>query len=135
MWTYTLFLQILSMTLTASIVILFVLVARLLLKPAPKLFSYVLWAVVLFRLLCPVSIGSTLSLLNIIDVPVSEAGSVDDIPQNIVRVEYPAVQIPASGISETISGSLLQSGKQLGADSLETPISMLAFIWLIGIAG
>lgn len=42
-----------NMSLTASVVILAVLAVRLLLRRAPKVFSYALWAVVLFRLLCP----------------------------------------------------------------------------------
>lgn len=45
-----------NMSLTASVVILAVLAVRLLLRRAPKVFSYALWAVVLFRLLCPVSV-------------------------------------------------------------------------------
>ena len=50
-----LFILVLNMTLTGSVVILAVLLARLLLKRASGIFSYALWAVVLFRLLCPVS--------------------------------------------------------------------------------
>ena len=57
------FLQILHMSLTASIAILFVLLARLILKSAPKVFSYALWSVVLFRLVCPFSFESVLSLV------------------------------------------------------------------------
>ena len=41
----------LNMSLTASAVILCVLLVRLLLCRAPRVFSYALWAVVLFRLL------------------------------------------------------------------------------------
>lgn len=59
----TLFLQILKMSLTASYVILFVIAARLLLKKAPKIFSYTLWIVVLFRLICPFSFESIFSLI------------------------------------------------------------------------
>ena len=51
-----------NMSLTASVVILAVLAVRLLLRRAPKVFSYALWAVVLFRLLCPVSVTSAVSL-------------------------------------------------------------------------
>ena len=40
------FSTVLNMSITAGIAILFVLVARLLLKKAPKVFSYALWAVV-----------------------------------------------------------------------------------------
>ncbi len=58
-----LFQEILQMSITGSFVILFVLVARLLLKRAPKIYSYLLWALVLFRLLCPVTISSSFSLI------------------------------------------------------------------------
>ena len=54
--TEALFPTVLNMSLTASAVILVVLLARFLLRRAPKVFSYALWAVVLFRLLCPVSL-------------------------------------------------------------------------------
>lgn len=59
---YELLPRIFNMSVTAGIVILFVLLARLLLRRAPKVFSYALWSVVLFRLLCPVSL---LSLIHI----------------------------------------------------------------------
>ncbi len=51
----TIFFQILDLTREASVVILIVLLARLLLKKAPKIFSYALWSIVLFKLLCPFS--------------------------------------------------------------------------------
>lgn len=59
------FLQVLNMSYTASYVILAVLLVRLLLKKAPKSFSYALWSVVLFRLVCPWSFESAFSLLSI----------------------------------------------------------------------
>ena len=43
------FAKILNMSITGSIVIAVVLLARLFLKRAPKIYSYALWAVVLFR--------------------------------------------------------------------------------------
>ena len=58
-----LFLTILKMSITASYVILFVLIIRMLLKKSPKIFSYSLWAVVLFRLICPISFESKISLI------------------------------------------------------------------------
>lgn len=58
-----LFSKILSMSFTSCFVILFVLLARLPLKKAPKIFSYALWSVVLFRLVCPFSFESVLSLI------------------------------------------------------------------------
>ena len=57
------FSAVLTMSLTGSLVILIVMAMRLLLKKAPKIFSYVLWLVVLFRLLCPVSLVSEFSMI------------------------------------------------------------------------
>ena len=58
----TVFLSVLNMSATASVVIAAVLLVRALLKKAPKKYSYLLWAVVGFRLCCPVSLSSALSL-------------------------------------------------------------------------
>lgn len=67
---YRIFSQILSMSLTGSVVILFVLLARWALKKSPRIFSYGLWAIVLFRLLCPVAPASELSLMNLLPDPI-----------------------------------------------------------------
>lgn len=61
------FSKILSMSLSAVFVIAGVLLLRLLLKKAPRKYSYFLWLLVFFRLLCPFTIESPLSL-----VPVKE---------------------------------------------------------------
>ena len=59
------FLYVVKMSLTAGCVVPVVLLIRLLLKKAPKKYSYLLWSVVGFRLLCPVSFSSRISLFNI----------------------------------------------------------------------
>lgn len=112
------------MSLTAGIVIILVLLTRLLLKKAPKIFSYTLWAVVLFRLLCPVSISSELSLLGIFHSPTVTKGSITYVPTDIVHIENPQVDLPLPGISQAINESLPQG---------EVPIIVATFIWLCGI--
>lgn len=62
------FIRLLNMSLTASLVILIVLFARIGLRKMPKIFSYVLWGVVLFRLLCPISFSSTFSFLGTLKI-------------------------------------------------------------------
>lgn len=57
------FRQLLSMSLTALPVMAVVLAARFLLRKAPKKFSYLLWAVVAFRLVCPVSFSTPVGLV------------------------------------------------------------------------
>ena len=58
-----LFLMVLSMSGTASLVILLVLLLRLSLRKAPRVFSYALWAAVLFRLLCPITFVSPVGII------------------------------------------------------------------------
>lgn len=76
------FMQIVGMSLRGSLVILAVMLIRLLLKRAPKIYSYLLWAVVLFRLLCPVSISSPISVVPEIPVP-----SVVHVPTQTATVQ------------------------------------------------
>ncbi|MDE6844525.1 MAG: M56 family metallopeptidase [Lachnospiraceae bacterium] len=64
----TIFTSILNMSLTAGYCIVAVILLRFLLKRQPKILSYLLWSVVLFRLLCPVSLSSEFSLLRM-DLP------------------------------------------------------------------
>jgi len=66
MWR-SLFQSVLKMSLMAGVAVIVVLAARLLLRRAPKIFSYALWAIVLFRLCCPVSVSSSLSLFGVLE--------------------------------------------------------------------
>ena len=59
------FRQIMQMSVSASYVILAVLLCRLLLKHAPKKYSYLLWSVAGFRLCFPFSVSSVLSIFNL----------------------------------------------------------------------
>ena len=126
-----------NMSLTASVVICIVLVLRLILKKVPKVVSYALWSVVLFRLLCPISIESDFSFFNLLDTPTKDSGTVSSvieyIPENIVHTEYPSVTMPIPGISNVINEALPQGQEQLVADPLEAPTSFATYIWMIGI--
>ena len=81
--------QVLDMTRIGSLVILLVLIVRFFLKKAPKIFSYALWAVVLFRLLCPVSIPS----------PVSVMPELESIAQSYTLAE---ADIPPAGVGVAV---------------------------------
>lgn len=126
-----------NMSLTASVVICIVLVLRLILKKVPKVVSYALWSVVLFRLLCPISIESDFSFFNLLDTPTKDSGTVSSvieyIPENIVHTEYPSVTMPIPGISNVINEALPKGQEQLVADPLEAPTSFATYIWMIGI--
>lgn len=59
----TIFSKVLDMSIVGGLVIACVLFARLFFKSAPKVFSYALWSVALFRLLCPVIFEANFSLM------------------------------------------------------------------------
>jgi beta-lactamase regulating signal transducer with metallopeptidase domain len=74
------FLKVLNMSVTAGYVILAVLAVRLLLFRAPKKYAYLLWSVVLFRLVCPVSLPSQLSVFGLKPFDMSAAQSLGAEP-------------------------------------------------------
>ena len=131
--------KLLNMSLTGAIAIVCVLLLRLMLKKVPKVISYCLWAVVLFRLLCPVSITSGLSLFGLLEAPstdtISGTSSMEYVPENIVHTEFPEVTIPVPGVSEMINSTLPQGREQLVADPLEAPVTIGTCVWLFGVLG
>lgn len=132
-----LFPVVLNMSLTASIIIAFVLLARLLLKKAPKVFSYALWAVVLFRLLCPVSVSAGVSLLGMLDAPVRETASVTSsveyVQPQLTAGTDPQADLSPSGAGEVGNEALSQGEKPPAAEPWATPISVLTCVWFAGI--
>ena len=136
--TYELLPIILNMTLTASVVILFVLLYRLLMRKAPRIFSYVLWLVVLFRLLCPVSLTADFSLMGLLDTPVTEVtthtSAAAYVPQDVVHDPAPAVDLPVPGVGEVVTDALPQGEEQMVADPLEAPMAIATMVWMTGAA-
>lgn len=133
-----LFSKILDMSLTGSVVILFVLAARLLLKKAPKVYSYALWAVVLFRLLCPVSLSAPVSLLGFTDVTVmSSSGPVTEGEGITTSVTYLPVEYVYSTAEEKALPEITEGHTKVepaGKVSGLEPMTMVAWIWLAGVA-
>lgn len=117
------FAKILNMSITGSIVIAVVLLARLFLKRAPKIYSYALWAVVLFRLLCPLSITAGLSVLKPIPVTTTPG---------ISAVSYQSV---AQSVQENTPAPIRQQvvpAQTAQTDMKPSPMQIAAYIWLAG---
>jgi beta-lactamase regulating signal transducer with metallopeptidase domain len=132
MW-YSFLPKVLNMSLTASMIILFVLLVRLVLKRAPKVFSYLLWAVVLFRLLCPVTLTSSISLLGILEVPVTQTSTVDIVQVNNVHTEAPTTEVLVPDVGAGIHETPIQGKELHAADPLGIPIRIATYLWLLGI--
>ena len=97
----SIFMQVLDMSKTASIVILVVLLARLLLKKVPKVFSYALWAVVLFRLLCPFTFEVTVSIMPEM-ASVSQDYSLSEAPISVLG----AAEAAYHAVGDALNGGL-----------------------------
>jgi beta-lactamase regulating signal transducer with metallopeptidase domain len=119
------FLQILNMSFTGGIVIVFVFLARLFLKKAPKVFSYALWSVVLFRLVCPFSFESVLSLL---------PTKVNPISQDIAYMQTPQIDTGLTVIDNVLNPILPAAAPQASINPLQIWIFIGSLIWLLGIA-
>ena len=80
------FLEIVNMSISASWIVLAVLLLRLLLKKAPKWITVLLWGIVAVRLICPISIESAMSLM-----PSSETINTDIMIEGNSMVENDSV--------------------------------------------
>lgn len=72
---YGIFNRILDMSVAGGIAALAVLAIRVLIRRAPKKYAYLLWGIVLFRLLCPVSLPSRFSVLNLAGIAAESNGA------------------------------------------------------------
>ena len=139
-----LFIRILNMSMTGALIILAVLALRLLLRRAPRIFSYGLWAVVLFRLLCPISFESRFSLLGVLNAPV-EKGTMEYISgteRNAPAAETTFAQtssseemIPDPAAGRNTAPGAKESGKvqRTVSETLRGLLPAGAAVWLAGV--
>lgn len=118
------FLQILNLSFTASFVILFVLIARLFLKKAPRWISYALWGVVLFRLICPFTFQGIWSLIPVHTEPLSP---------DILTAQTPQVSTGLPLINSAINSSLPVPQTGASVNPLQVWSAVGTGIWLAGL--
>lgn len=120
------FLQIINMSISASYIVLAVLLLRPLLRRAPKWINGILWGIVAVRLICPFSVESMLSL-----IPSAEVVSPD-----IMMDQTPSINsgIPiVNAVVNPMIGSSFAPDPTTSANPLQLWIPMLALIWLVGV--
>ena len=122
-----LFLKIINMSISASWLILAVLILRLVLKKAPKWVNVLLWGIVAVRLICPLSFESTLSLIP----------SAETFPLDIEMAAKPTIDsgVPAinSVVNPVLSSFAPPQHVLTSANPLQIWIPILNIIWLIGV--
>lgn len=127
------FIRILNMSFTAGIVILLVIILRLFLRRLPKVLSCLLWTVVLFRLLCPISFSSAVSLFGILRISSTEQGQIDYIPENIGVMEQPEVVLPVPMATDAINAALPPAAVENSANPMQVILFIGMCIWMSGI--
>ncbi|MDD6160420.1 MAG: M56 family metallopeptidase [Oscillospiraceae bacterium] len=121
-----LFLKIINMSISASWLVLAVLLLRFVFRKAPKWVNVLLWGIVAVRLICPYSIESALSL-----IPSAETVSPD-----IMMAADPAIQtgIPAvNSVVNPVIRDVFAPEPVASANPLQIWIPVFAVIWLIGV--
>lgn len=123
-----LFRTVLQMSLTGCFVILIVLLARLCLKRVPRIFSYCLWAVVLFRLCCPVSFESSLSL-----VPQLPRQTARQSVSQTVQTPPAATGTPSTITLPAVSPSTPPKETEMGQGRYQpTAMELVSLLWAVG---
>lgn len=121
-----LFISLFNMSITASWLVLAVIVLRFLLKKAPKWINAVLWAFVGFRLVCPFSFESIFSL-----VP-----STDTVPHDIIYSQSPTIHSGIPSLNSVVNPVISESFAPDVTNSVN-PLQVVLFVtvivWLIGI--
>lgn len=125
----TVFESVINMSLTGSVVIMVVILARLLLRGMPKKYSYALWSVVAFRLCCPFGIKSVFSIFNFNPIQ-----SPSDIAKPNGTMNYIHAPITAEGFDQTaaLPNTNITGGADAGTNIIVSS-SVWLWIWLTGI--
>ena len=120
-----LFLKIINMSISASWLILAVLIVRFVLKKAPKWVNVLLWGIVAIRLICPFSFESALSLIP----------SAETIPLNIGMDTTPTINSGINAINSAVNPIISQSNTPMAGASvnpLQITIGIYEYIWIFG---
>ncbi len=122
-----LFLTIVNMSISASWVVLAVLLLRFLLKKAPKWITVLLWGIVAVRLICPFTLESAVSLIP----------SAETINPEITSGASPQINSGISMINSRVNTAIDESfvsDSASGATALQTLVPILSVVWVLGIA-
>lgn len=125
--------QILDMSRTGAIVICVVLILRLILKRAPRAFSYALWAVVLFRLLCPVTLTAPVGVLRETET-VRESYTLADTPVTFADAAEAAYRAVGDAANGGLGVQHIQSSGSTAAGRWwEIWVLFGQYVWLAGV--
>lgn len=134
-----LFLEIFNMSLTSAYVTAAVIIIRLLIRKMPKKYSYWLWGIAGFRLCCPFSFQSVLSMFNFSFFDMSKAqtesgAQLEYFADNIIYEEIPQVSVGIPYANTIINNSLPAAEPAASVNPMQIVLAVLAAVWIIGMA-
>lgn len=117
------FIKVINMSIVGTMAIFIVLITRMLIKNRPKIFSYALWFLVFFRLICPISFSSAYSLIGSINkdieyININHMQLDEEIITKINPSSFEYVPTPTTLSSIELKNIIFQ---------------MLTIIWCIGV--
>lgn len=119
------FLKLVNMSITASWLVLAIIAVRLIFKKAPKWILCLLWGLVAFRLICPFSIESAMSLIP----------SAEPLPQEIIYTADPQIHSGVPVIDHAVN-PMLESSMTPAELTSANPTQIWSFIlsqvWILG---
>ena len=121
-----LFLKIINMSISASWLVLVVLILRFVLKKAPKWVNILLWGIVAIRLICPFSFESALSLIP----------SAETFPEKVISGPSFDVQTGITPVDNRINdylGDRYFEGVTVPVNNGNNIMTILTIVWTIGI--
>lgn len=129
----TLFRGLLNMSVQAVWIFCFVCLVRLVLRRAPKSYSYAMWSAMLFRLLCPIRFQSVFSLFALLKAPqnpISQdfgaAALLPVPPAGQTMVQATGAAVPDVTVNTTVITPTVQQ-------DVLTWMEVLSAVWLVGV--
>lgn len=129
----------LNMSITGAYIIIAVILMRLLLRKAPKIFSYCLWLIPALRLIMPFSFSSALSVFNFIsapsqNTPASGITAHNFVPENIGTMPVPEISTGINAADKLINPALPAANVTASVNPMQIVEAVSSVIWVIGIA-
>lgn len=128
------FRTVLNMSITGAYIAAAIIILRIAMKKLPKKYSYLLWAILGIRLLCPFSFSSAVSIFNVLvpEKPAITSGQMEFIPNDIEYAAEPRITVSVPPVNNAINEQLPPAQPSVSANPMQIAMAVGAYIWAFG---
>lgn len=128
------FRTVLNMSITGAYISAAIIILRIAMKKLPKKYSYLLWAILGIRLLCPFSFSSAVSVFNVLvpEKPEVSYSQMEFIPNDIEYSEEPQIIVSVPPVNDSINEQLPSAQPNNSANPMQIAMAVGAYIWAAG---